>query len=244
MARINADLEKELRSRNIVFGLDLGLKKDYSALSIIEVQEEYAPVMQKIGNYLWAEDLKKIRTDRETVYNVRHVTRYPLGTLYSKIVELVEGAYYEVKAKQKIDPIVVIDYTGVGTAVYEMFAKTRMNTKGVLIHAGDQWTKKANVYNVPKRDLCGIVRASMETGSLLIANFPQRDILQDELSNFEVSINEKGHDQYGAGLEGWRSGNHDDMVLSIAIGLWFAAKRLKRIRTFDKSKLGFFKLDR
>lgn len=42
-------------------------------------------------------------------------------------------------------------------------------------------------------------------------------MLSGELQNFKVKINpETAHDSYGA----WREGQHDDLVLAVALGLW------------------------
>ena len=45
--------------------------------------------------------------------------------------------------------------------------------------------------------------------------------LERELQNFQVKINlDTAHDSYGA----WREGSHDDLVLAVALALWFAAR--------------------
>jgi hypothetical protein len=44
------------------------------------------------------------------------------------------------------------------------------------------------------------------------------DTLQTELGHFELKISQAGHDSYGA----WREGTHDDLVLALAVALWYA----------------------
>ena len=38
-----------------------------------------------------------------------------------------------------------------------------------------------------------------------------------EMSDFKSSISETGHDSYGV----WRTGGHDDLVLAVALALWY-----------------------
>jgi hypothetical protein len=52
-------------------------------------------------------------------------------------------------------------------------------------------------------------------------DFPIVGALVGELDNFKAKINPAtGHDSYGAGAD-WREGNHDDLVLSIALAVWY-----------------------
>jgi hypothetical protein len=50
-------------------------------------------------------------------------------------------------------------------------------------------------------------------------------VLERELQHFKVKINtQTGHDSY----EAWRESDHDDLVLAIALSLWFAERRTGR----------------
>ena len=54
-------------------------------------------------------------------------------------------------------------------------------------------------------------------------------MLRRELEIFKVTFSPSGHDSYGAG-EDWRVGNHDDLVLAVALALW-SAKGMPPIET-------------
>jgi len=43
------------------------------------------------------------------------------------------------------------------------------------------------------------------------------DTLVQELGNFKVKITKHGNDAY----EAWREGQHDDLVLSVALACWY-----------------------
>jgi hypothetical protein len=71
---------------------------------------------------------------------------------------------------------------------------------------------------VPKRDLITATLVLPQNGHLKIAEtLPLKDVLIKELLNFRVKINiSTAHDSY----EAWREGDHDDLVLSVALSCW------------------------
>lgn len=92
----------------------------------------------------------------------------------------------------------------------------------ITITGGDVVTRDRQDYRVPKRDLVGVVQALLQTGRLKIApELPLAATLTAELENFKATINAGGHDSYGAGAD-WREGNHDDLVLAVALAAWDA----------------------
>ena len=92
----------------------------------------------------------------------------------------------------------------------------------ITITGGDQVTRDGRDTRVPKRDLVGVVQALLQTGRLKIApDLPLTATLTAELMNFRATISAAGHDSYGAGQD-WRDGNHDDLVLALALAVWDA----------------------
>lgn len=74
---------------------------------------------------------------------------------------------------------------------------------------------------VPKVDLVSCVQLALSRRILRIAeDLPEASLLQNELALFEVKLTPAAHETFGV----WREGAHDDMVLSLAIGLWFGMK--------------------
>jgi hypothetical protein len=65
-----------------------------------------------------------------------------------------------------------------------------------------------------------------QNGRLKVAkDLPHAKTLTNELVNFKVKISLTGHDSYGA-VEDWRQGNHDDLVLALALPCWYGENRL------------------
>jgi hypothetical protein len=155
---------------------------------------------------------------KEGQYQVRHLQRYKLGTPYPAVVADV------VKVMATLpDSILVVDNTGVGRPVVDLFRQAQLRLVAVTITGGDTAAFDGGAWRVPKRDLVGALAVKFQTGTLKIAEaLPEAKTLVDELLNFKVKINLKtAHDSY----EAWREGVHDDLVLSVALALWYASRQ-------------------
>jgi hypothetical protein len=182
-------------------GLDLGQAQDYTALSVVE----------KVAIKITENQKSPVSYE----YQVRHLQRFKLGTPYPEIVTQVR----EMMAKLP-DSILVVDHTGVGRPVVDLFRASGMRPIAVTITGGDTVNQEAGLWRVPKRDLVGALTVTFQNGALKIAEaLPEAKTLIDELLNFKVKINVKtAHDSY----EAWREGIHDDLVLSVAMAIWAA----------------------
>jgi hypothetical protein len=185
-------------------GLDLGKSMDYTAVAILEVYGE-AP---------------------EAVYHCRHLRRFKLGTSYPTIVNEIRGLCTREPLLSNM-PRLCVDQTGVGAPVVDLFKQANLSVRlePVLIHGGDHAVHENGSWRVPKRELVGATQVALQTGRLKIAkDLPEVDALIRELQTFEVEISQSGFDSYNA-----RTGAHDDLVLALAMPLWFASRRARRV---------------
>jgi hypothetical protein len=152
-----------------------------------------------------------------TTYRVRHLERMPLRTPYPEIVSHVGRMLVTAPLAGRVR--LVIDQTGVGRPVFDMFVAARLKPEGVTITAGDGWSKDGDTYRVAKLLLVSRLQAALHSGLLHIASdLQEADALKSELADFRVSYTATGYSQFSA-----REGRHDDLVLSVAIGLWHAS---------------------
>lgn len=192
-------------------GLDLGQAQDYTALTVLE-RVEHEPF------------------DRSTTeYHIRHLDRFQLGTPYPSIVEAVGKLLQTPPLKGKT--YLIVDATGIGAPVVDMFKSAGLSPVAITITGGD--TINGNDYEgyrVPKRDLVGILQVLFQSGRLKVAaELPMAKVLIEELLNFKVKINiHTAHDSY----EAWREGVHDDLVLAVALAAWYAEGRQTRRYAF------------
>lgn len=208
----------------LIASLDVGQVNDFSALSIVQrveppsatVEErtiEYKP--SPIGPIRIFERVPVDPATREPELHVRHLERWR-GIAYTALVEQVKHRLAPLD-----DVVLVVDGTGVGRAIVDLFFAIGVSVAPVTITAGAKATFDPPYHNVPKRDIAGALAILLQSRRLKIAaSLPDAPILQNELANFKVKISAGGHDSYEAD---WRQGVHDDLVLSVGCAVWYAS---------------------
>ncbi len=156
-------------------GLDLGQKRDYSAVAVVE------------------------RIDRLQAFSgrdflvVRYAERLPLGTSYPRVVERVRTI---VQSRELAgNCALAVDATGVGAPVVDMLRAARLgcDLSAVTITGGG----RASGSSVPKRDLMGEVLVLLEQGRLKIGNLREGSRLVRELMDVREAGGRVGADGYG-----------------------------------------------
>jgi hypothetical protein len=152
-----------------VLGLDLGQRQDHSALAVLERVDD--------GAY--------------RRYECRHLHRVPLGTPYPRIVD-------DVKALLRRPPLVkqcrlVLDETGVGTAVCDMFSEAGMPYTGITITGGVGWHRDGRHWLVSKHLLVSTVQKFLSSEALGVSKrLADAPLLREELRNFPHSTELRG----------------------------------------------------
>ncbi len=208
-----ADEGIHIENRTFFISADLGQTTDYTAISIIE-------------RIVKGDGILGPNCDGERSFHLRHIERPPRGTEYPAIVDRLIQLFNAPHMKE-YPKAVVIDLTGVGRPVYDLMRRSGFyySLNAITITGGDVVTAPGHYqYGVPKRDLITNLQVMLQNGELRIAKgMKLADALTDEMMNFQVKITASGHDIYGA-----RSGAHDDIVLSVAMGAWLA----RRVRCY------------
>ena len=218
-------------------GVDLGQQRDYTAISVTEKVLLPTGTYHREPYYDW--DTQRTRwhsvENGKPEYRVRHLERPPLGTSYVKVVERILELLTSLEDEELV---LAVDTTGVGQPVADMLKRhlkkwlesnrrVRLTTGWITITGGDSVTKaEGGGLRVPKRDLASAPLVLMQNGQLKIAQeMPLAETLRKELLNFKVKINiSTAHDSY----EAWREGDHDDLVLSVALACWAGERFPKR----------------
>lgn len=180
-----------------VAGLDLGQMQDYTALAILELADRRGGVE----------------------YQCRHLQRFPLGTSYPAIVSAVK----EILSKPLLlgRCALAVDATGVGRPVVDLLRAAGLAVGAVTIMGGDTAAGGGNEWHVPKRDLISALQVLLQSGRLKFAEgLPEVATLTSELLTYQVKITPSANDTYNA-----REGAHDDMVLALAVALWWCEGR-------------------
>jgi hypothetical protein len=205
-------------------GLDLGQAHDPTALAVLE------------------RSLVQHKARKAFSYVVRHLERFPIGTAYTAICDRMALIFGK---PPLLGTMLVVDRTGVGRAVVDMLAramapapetmralqsKHKLRTvplilatlRGVSITSGQHANPAdGGGWNVPKRDLVGVLKVLMQSNRLkIVPSLPEAATVIKELQNFKVKITAAQNETY----EAWREGDYDDLVLAIAIAVWQAER--------------------
>ena len=195
-------------------GLDIGQVNDYSAISV--VRRSRTPIAPENGGI---DGLTLRQRLTEPRYDVLFLKRLELGMTYPAQVDYVASLLAKEPLRSAATKF-ALDKTGVGRAVYDLFANRRLRLKpiGITITGGNGESQDDfGGYKVSKINLIGRLQTVFHTGSLKIApKLKEGPMLATELRNFAMSVAENsGNLSFSA-----RSGQHDDLLLSVAISTW------------------------
>jgi hypothetical protein len=130
----------------------------------------------------------------------------------------------------------VIDMTGVGRAVADMFTTAGLRFVGVIIVGGDgerMDSDETGNWHVSKIQLVSRLQSLFHGGDLRIAkSLPEAAALASELQDFRASISEAGYASFGA-----RVGKHDDLVLALALACWHLVGPWRNRITITENRL-------
>ena len=188
-------------------------------------------------------------TNSKPVFRCGHLERLPLNTPYPGIVQHTRRLLSRPPFLGAAE--LVLDLTGVGRPVADLFTSEGLYPIKVTITAGDTATVSDHgVWHVAKLLLVSTVQTLLHDGRLHIQKeLPEAPILKAELEDFRAVVTDSGRWTFGA-----RAGAHDDLVLALALALWRAMKRTPTIidpsvlrrseQIYDRPTLGSPAMDR
>jgi hypothetical protein len=187
-------------------GLDLGQLSDPTAAALVE--RTIYP-----------------RTRQPSRFDVTLLRRFEPGTLYPAIVREVSELLLKPGADGALHfpgMKVVADATGVGKPVVDMLREAMGYGRVVAITitggSGHSFDASSASYHVGKVELVGALQALQGQERFRIAaNVREAKEVAKELGTFSSKLTPTGQLTY----ESWRTTDKDDLVLSIALPLWY-----------------------
>jgi hypothetical protein len=207
-------------------GLDLGQSVDPSAVCVIRE----VPAPPAVTGIYFNKRGKEVAAPPSgpPTYWVQWLERFALGTSYPAVIERVKYLMTKPPISEK-NCRLVIDRTGVGRPVGDMFVMARLDPSFVTITGGDSSHRdegNRNAHRVAKSLLVSTLEALFHANELLIAeDLEESEVLKVELQSFTRRISDNGN--YSAGA---RTGKHDDLILSIAIAVWHLKQPILNIQ--------------
>jgi hypothetical protein len=200
--------------KKYILSIDLGKLVDYTAFSIIEERAKKIEHANIIDFRFGREGDIKL----ERLWYLRHLDRPQIGTPYKKIVALTKGLMNCPELINQTE--LVVDASGVGNPVIEMFKDEGMEPIEITITGGNALTQTETGFRVPKFELISALQAWYSMGRLKTSSkLPLAPVFLKELSLFVPKITEARNVTY----EALRESVHDDLVMSVAMGVWWGS---------------------
>ena len=200
-----------------VMGVDLGQSQDPTAIVVLHHTKT------PLDTWTVNQQARTTKQDVQERFDCVVAERVPLNTSYPDVVAYVGELLNRPMLHGRCE--LVIDESGVGRAVSDLFELGGLKPIRVAITAGVDATKtdRRRCWSVAKSVLISGVDACLNVGSLRFADeLREREALREELQNFRRHVTNAGKATYQA-----RSGAHDDLVLAVAIALWWCGERRK-----------------
>jgi hypothetical protein len=209
------------RSTRWIVGCDLGQSSDPTAIAVLECTKGVLDPNTAYERHTNTGSLPQTPAER---FDVRHLERLPLGTSYPAVVQHVRDllARPPLCGDARCKPAeLIIDETGVGRAVGDIFSEAGLRPIRVSITAGSEVSFAGrDRWHVAKTVLISTVDAMLHVGTLrFAAALTEAGAMRDELLDFRRRLSDAGRASYAA-----RTGAHDDLVLAVAIACWWAAR--------------------
>lgn len=189
-----------------VLGLDEAKVRDWSALSAVGVE-----IAQGTNMYSLVGISKK------------------QGLPYDQIVDWVVSQFKKPVFNIGVShpPVLVMDNTGVGVAVYDLFVKAGMTPQAITITSGSNFTVDQNFINLGKARLIGTFLAAYDSGRIKVnPNLPAWPLLEKEMLSFRGEPSSSGNIKFNS-----VEGSHDDMLFSFALAIWYGEEMLGSKKT-------------
>ena len=206
-------------SECFVVGVDLGCMGDPTAICVLH--HSRTPINKwKVTKRANADCYNVTEQEVAVLSAVVHLERVPLGTEYPVVAEHV-AALLQRDPLDRVEPSpdLVCDATGVGLPVVQILEAKGLKPLKVTITSGGEQTRLANRhFHVAKSLLISHLDAAIHTGELRFAEkLLEAPAMKDELANFNRHVGSAGRATYAA-----RTGQHDDLVLAVALAVWRA----------------------
>ena len=196
------------------FSVDLGTMNDYTAISLLE------RIPRKKPDTGLPDRQNKPSPEYTAIYVMRHMERFQLGLDYPTIVNKIKNMMSHERLVRQT--ALIVDATGAGLPIRQMMQQAGLSPIGITITAGAVVTSgKEGGYNVPKAELVSALNLVFQSRRIKIPTaLSMKAEFMKELERFKVTMSNTGANTYEAAV----ASVHDDLVLSTAMGVWYAEK--------------------
>jgi hypothetical protein len=151
-------------------------------------------------------------------YRLMYLEQPPLRTSYVSVVERVLTLLKHPSLLNRAT--LLVDATGVGGPVIDLMRDRGLVPIGITLTSGRTRTKTPTDHGA-KKDIVSILQVLLETERFeYTSKLRLSGEFEKQMEGFRVKLNQRGAASYGADTEG----THDDLVISVALPVWYAER--------------------
>ena len=198
-----------------VIGIDIGQKRDPTAICVARQERRDEPPIGKVTHFL-----------------IHLLERLPLGTPYPQVVDRVAEVVHRASQRTGHGVFVYVDATGVGQPVVDLLQERSVRVMPVYFTHGDRRTVEKGRVTLGKSFLVSRLQTLLQTRRIHLPHTPEARVLADELQNYEIRVDQNANDRYGA----FRVGTHDDLVTALGLAVQTTIRRRVRRRAWGPGR--------
>ena len=189
----------------IAIGIDVGQKRDPTAVAVVEAEERADPQTSTVADH----------------YLVRHIERLELGTPYPAVAQrlaaIVANVQLHARPADRLLPTIWLDATGVGQPVVDLLAEAGLSVTAVYFTHGDRLAEntQARTVSLGKALLVSRLQVLLQSRRVHLPRTAEAETLARELLDYEIHVDEQANDRYGA----FMVGSHDDLVTALGLAV-------------------------
>lgn len=208
--------------RTTVVGLDIGQRRDPTALAITEAVETRMGTVVHVGHEPPWGTCETCYPETEDVFYVRDIGRLQLGTKYPAVAERVAEVIGSLNARS-VTPYLLVDVTGVGRPVFDILAGSLASLDvypSAVTFTGGRMLRGnlgSPELSLPKELLVSRLQALLQTLRIKGPDTEPMHATAEELRVYEVRVSEDAKLTAGA----FRTGAHDDLATALGLSVLF-----------------------
>ena len=126
------------------------------------------------------------------------------------------AANIDLRAGRPVRPPLYVDATGVGQPITDLLLAAGVTVTPCYFTHGDRLTPHQDgTMTLGKALLVSQLQVLLQSGRILLPRTMEARVLGEELLNFELRVDERANDTYGA----FKVGTHDDMVTALGLAV-------------------------
>jgi hypothetical protein len=193
-----------------ILALDPAQLRDWSALAAVDMQ------------YAQAKIINGAATPARFEYSLVAMNRKQ-GLPYDQIVEWVVRTLKNPAFNKQSPPQFVLDATGVGVAVNDMFRVKHVRAMAVTITPGNGLNREGFIIHLGKARLIGKFLGAFDAGKVHVnPNMPIWPLVEREMLSFRAEMSAQGRVKMEA-----ERGENDDMLFALALCVWYGEEILR-----------------